>query len=89
VLEEEILVTDVTAEVVDERREEWRAGYDSGIRAGTTRVLQSHAVLAMAFELKLLRAALKGVQGLVAELEHQAEYWHWKAARAGDREACE
>jgi hypothetical protein len=85
----EPLVIDVTIEILGGRREDWRDGYEAGIRSGTQRVLQSEAVLSMAFELTLLRAVTKGLQGLVAELEHQAEYWHWKAARAGDREACE
>lgn len=55
---DDVAVIDVTAEMVGERRAEWRDGYEAGIKVGTQRVLQSDALAQIAAEIKLLRSAV-------------------------------
>lgn len=70
---DEIEVVDVTTELIGERRQEWRDGFEIGMRSGTQRVLQSNAVEQIALELTLLRAATD----VSAQREKLLE--HWKA----------
>lgn len=91
---EQAPVIDITAELIGERRQEWRDGFDAGMKQGTSRVLQSDALGQIVAELKMLRTFVECMtevahqrEGLIAELAHQAEYWHWTAARLGDPEA--
>jgi hypothetical protein len=44
-----------------ERREEWRAGFDSGVKAGTTRYFNSPVMETIAVELTLLRTLYAAV----------------------------
>jgi hypothetical protein len=67
----EILVTDITAELVGERREEWRDGVDYGLKQGTNRVLQSPAMQEIALELELLRALYAATCEALDEAQHQ------------------
>ena len=78
---EAILTTDVTEEILGERRAEWRDGYESGLKAGVQRTLQSHALEDIAMELKMLRtlygatcAALADAQSQVSVLEAELDY---------------
>lgn len=68
---EAILATDVTDELLGERRAEWRDGYESGLKAGTQRTLQSHALEDIAMELRLLRVLYAGVCEALDEAQHQ------------------
>jgi hypothetical protein len=75
----------------DERRAEWRAGYDLGLRHGAQRVLYSHALATITFELLLLRevAARLGEQcdywrDRSNAMEAEATYWHSIVARCGE-----
>lgn len=68
---DEIAVVDVTAEMLGERREEYRAGVDAGIRVGTQRVLQSDALAQITFELKILRALYAGTCDALDDAQHQ------------------
>jgi hypothetical protein len=64
-------VIDVTSELIGERREEYREGFDAGLRQGTTRFLQSDAMHQIAFELKLLRVLYAGTCEALAAAQHQ------------------
>lgn len=48
----------VDIEAATSRRAEWRAGFDSGLRAGAQRVLESDALQTIAFEISVLRLAV-------------------------------
>jgi hypothetical protein len=85
----EPLVLDVTMELLGERREEWRDGYDAGLRNGAKRVLESEMLAQIVTELLLLRevAHRLGVKAdywaaRSQENELAAEYWHSVAAGA-------
>lgn len=65
---DEPLVKDVTAEILGERREEWRDGYDAGLRAGARRVLESQCMEQIVTELVLLREA-------AAKLGEKCDFW--------------
>lgn len=70
-------VRDVTLEILGERRQEWRDGFESGVKQGTTRVLQSDALAQIALELKVTRT----FNDAMAEVAHQRERLlaHWKS----------
>jgi hypothetical protein len=68
---DEPLVRDVTLEILGEQRQEWRDGYDAGLKAGSQRVLQSQMIEDIALEVKMLRLA-------VTSLGQQAEFWRQK-----------
>jgi len=72
-MDEEVLVTDVTTEMLGERRDEWRDGFDSGQKSGTQRVLQSDALEQLVLELVMQRATV----GVAIQRERLLE--HWKA----------
>lgn len=77
-MDDEILVTDVTTELLGERRQEWRDGFDSGIRAGTSRTLQSNALTQLALELTLYKSALAVAEQrerLLAHWKSEAQWW--------------
>jgi hypothetical protein len=83
----EPLVLDVTAELLGERREEWRDGYDAGLRSGAKRVLESEMIAQIVSELILLRevAHRLGVKcdywaDRAQRMELDAEHWHGVAA---------
>ena len=82
----EILVTDVTAELMGERREEYRAGVDAGTRQGSQRVLQGPVLEQIALELTVQRA----VNTAMAGAAHQRETLlaHWQSEAAWWREEC-
>lgn len=65
---DEPLVKDVTAEILGEIRAEWREGFDSGLRVGGRRVLESQCVEQIVTELVLLRQ-------VAAKLGEKADYW--------------
>lgn len=75
--ESEVLVTDVTVELIGERREEWRDGFDSGLREGGRRVMYSDTLQQLALELKVTRV----MNEAMCEVAHQRERLlaHWKA----------
>lgn len=70
-------VKDVTLEILGEQRQEWREGFDSGIRAGVQRVLQSDAMEQIAFELKVQRVVNDGMIQVAEQRERLLA--HWKA----------
>jgi hypothetical protein len=77
-MDEEILVVDVTSELIGERREEWRAGFDSGMKQGTSRVLQSGALEQIVLELSLQRATTDVAvqrETLLAHWKTEAQWW--------------
>ena len=77
-MDDEILVTDVTTELIGERRQEWRDGYDSGMRSGTQRVLQSSALEQLMLELTLQRAMTDVAMQRERLLQHwksEAQWW--------------
>jgi hypothetical protein len=74
---DDIAVVDVTAEILGERREEWRDGFDAGIKQGTTRVLQSDAMEQIAFDLTIHRVVVNGMIQVAEERERLLA--HWKA----------
>jgi hypothetical protein len=69
------VIADITADLVGERREDFRRGFDAGVREGSRRVLYSNALEEMALELTLLRQA-------AADLARKADYWMMHAQRA-------
>lgn len=74
----DVAIVDVTTELIGERREEWRDGFDSGMKQGTSRVLQSSAVEQLALELTLYRAALDVSaqrEKLLAHWKAEAQWW--------------
>lgn len=75
--ESEPLVVDVTTEMIGERREEYHAGFDSGLRQGATRVLQSDALGQLALSLRVHKA----LNEAMCDVAHQRETLlaHWKA----------
>jgi hypothetical protein len=81
------LVLDVTMELLGERREEWHAGYDAGLRSGAKRVLESEMLAQIVTELLLLREVAHRL-GVKADywaeraqtMELEAEHWHGVAA---------
>ena len=70
-------VIDITAEIVGERRQEWRDGFDVGVKQGTARVLNSDALCQLALGLKVHKA----LNEAMAEAAEQREKLlaHWKA----------
>lgn len=74
---DEIEVIDVTTELIGERRQEWREGYDSGIKQGVTRILQSDALAQLAFDFKVLRICSDAMAETAVQREKLLA--HWKA----------
>lgn len=72
-------VIDITAELVGERRQEWRDGHDAGMKRGVTSVLQSPAVEQLALELTLTRATLKAVSDTAMQRERLILHWKTEA----------
>lgn len=68
----EILIRDVTPEVLLEKRADWRDGYDSGLSAGCRRVLESQCLEQIVTELVLLRE-------VAVKLAARADYWMAKS----------
>jgi DNA polymerase III psi subunit len=60
-----------TERTASERREEWRAGYDSGLKHGAARYFNSPLMEQLALELTLLRATAES-------LGKQADFWRAK-----------
>lgn len=90
-MSDEVLVTDVTTQILGEQREEWRAGYDAGLRAGARRVIESQALEQIVIELVLLREVAQKLGAKAdywiaraQEMEITAEYWHGVSASAGE-----
>ena len=86
-LEPEVLIRDVTPELLGEIRQEWRDGFDAGIKTGALRIMDSAALQQIASELVLLRevAHRLGVKcdywrSKSDEFEEQATYWHGVAS---------
>jgi hypothetical protein len=74
---DDVAIVDVTAEVVGERRVEWQAGVDYGLKQGTNRFLQSPAMQQIAFDLTLHRLVVDGMLKVAEERERLLA--HWKA----------
>ena len=72
-------VCDVTAEILGERREEWRAGFDSGLRDGARRVLQSDALSQMSLSLQGRRAVAEAAMDAGVQQERLAQLWKAEA----------
>lgn len=79
----EPLVVDVTADIIGERREEWRDGYDAGMKAGARRVIESSCLESITVELVLLREAAKKLgekadfwMRRAEDMELEATHWH-------------
>ncbi len=68
---EEPSVRDVTVEILGERRQEWREGYDAGLLEGARRTLDSYALAEIASELVLMRRVAES-------LGKQADFWKAK-----------
>lgn len=86
-MDDEPLIVDVTTELIGERRQEWRDGFNAGMRAGTRQVLESDTLEGIALELTVLRAACVRLaadvdywRGRADENELEAERWHGVAA---------
>ena len=85
---DEPLIKDVTAEILGERREEWRDGFDAGVKVGSRRILESPTLEQMAAELLLLRDVAERL-GKKADYwmrksdEFEAEATHWHGVAAG------
>ena len=73
-----VAVVDVTAEMLGERREEYRAGVDAGLRQGTQRVLQSEAIEAIASEVQTLRALVDAMTEVAHEREKVIDWYRSK-----------
>jgi hypothetical protein len=70
--EPEILIKDVTMEILGESRAEWRRGFDAGLRSGAQRVLESQCMGQIVTELILLRE-------VAAKLGEKCDYWTRRA----------
>lgn len=66
--EPEVLIKDVTMEILGEQRAEWRSGFDAGLRTGAQRVLESSCMGQIVAELILLRE-------VAAKLGEKCDYW--------------
>lgn len=70
-------VIDVTADILGERRQDWREGFDQGLREGGRRVIHSDVMAQISLELTVNRAV---TNGLLRAAEHQEKLLaHWKA----------
>jgi hypothetical protein len=76
-MDEEVLVTDVTAQVIGERRAEWRDGFDQGTREGARRVANSECMQQIAFDLTVHRVVVNGMMQVAEQRERLLA--HWKA----------
>lgn len=90
-----VAVVDVTMEIIGERREDYRAGFDSGLRQGAIRVMQSDAMAQLAFDLKVLRICSDAMadhaaqrERLLAHWKAEAQWWREEHDRV-HREFCE
>lgn len=72
-------IVDVTAEIIGERREDYRAGFDSGLRQGAIRVMQSDAMAQLAFDLKVLRICSDAMADVAVQRERLLAHWKSEA----------
>lgn len=72
-------VVDVTAELIGERREEWRSGFDAGLRDGARRVMHSDAMGQLAFDLKVLRICSDAMADVAVQRERLLAHWKSEA----------
>ena len=79
-MDEEILIQDVTAELVGERQQEYYDGFDYGIRKGVSRVLESRPLGQLALELKVTRVVLDAVSAAAEQRERELAMWKGEAS---------
>jgi hypothetical protein len=72
-----VAIVDVTAELIGERRADYHAGRDDGLLEGTRRVLNSDALVQIAFELTVQRVVNDGMIQVAEQREKLLA--HWKA----------
>ena len=70
-MDDEPRVTDVTEEVIGARRADWRDGFDSGLRTGARRVIESQTLEQVVIELKLLRVLYAAACDALADAQYQ------------------
>lgn len=84
----ETLIKDVTLELLGEQRQEWRDGFDAGVKSGVLRIMQSETLIQLASELALLREVASKLGAKCDywmhksdEFEAAADHWYSVAAR--------
>jgi hypothetical protein len=76
---DETEVIDVTTEIIGERREEYRAGVESGLRQGAQRVLQSDALMQISLSLQVSRAIADAALEVGTQRERLLQHWKVEA----------